>query len=410
MDPTTALALLLTLLLGAALGWFAHGARTAERLATAEARVRGREEGEADLRRSLELLGADAARRQSGEVGAQVAGVVGPLREAVGSLAEHLDRVERVRGEAYAGLSEQVAGMHRTSEALTTQTSRLVTALRAPQVRGRWGELQLQRVVELAGMTEHCDFTTQADGHVDRGDTTARVRPDMVVHLAGGRTVVLDAKVPFQAFLDAVDAPDERTRTTLLASHARALRAHVDQLAGKTYWRAQADTPEFVVLFVPGDPFLEAALRAEPGLLEHAFARNVVITTPTTLVALLRTVAHTWRQDTLHRDAAAVLELGRELQTRVATVGGHLDRLGGQLGRAVEAYNATLGSLESRVLVTARKLGDLGLGGPAVPEPEQVETRPRRVQAAGLLPDGAPPPWAAAAADEHPRQDDRRAG
>lgn len=409
MDPTTVITLLLTLLLGAAVGWLAHASRTAERLATAEARVRARAEGEADLRRSLELLGADAARRQSGEVGAQVAGVVGPLREAVGSLAEHLDQVERTRGEAYAGLAEQVAGMHRTSEALTTQTTRLVTALRAPQVRGRWGELQLQRVVELAGMTEHCDFTTQSDGQVDRGDSTDRVRPDMVVHLAGGRTVVLDAKVPFRAYLDAVDATDERTRTTLLAAHAKALRSHVDQLAGKTYWRAQPDTPEFVVLFVPGDPFLEAALRADPGLLEHAFSRNVVITTPTTLVALLRTVAHTWRQETLHRDAAAVLELGRELQTRVASVGGHLDRLGGQLGRAVEAYNATLGSLESRVLVTARKLDELGLGGPPVPEPEQVEHRPRRVQAAGLLADDGAAPHLAGADDEA-RRVGRRAG
>lgn len=385
------LLLLVTLLLGLALGWFAHAARTGDRLAVAEARLAAGAAGEAQLRSSLELLGADAARRQSGAVGEQVAGVVGPLREAVGSLAEHLDRVERTRVDAYAGLREQVAGVHRASEALSTQTSQLVTALRAPQVRGRWGELQLQRVVELAGMTEHCDFATQVSGTVDTGDVDARVRPDMVVRLAGGRTVVLDAKVPFRAFLASVEATDERSRSDRLAEHARALRSHVDQLGAKAYWRAQASSPEFVVLFVPGDPFLEAALTADPTLLEHAFRQDVVIATPTTLIALLRTVAHSWRQESLSQDAAAVLALGRELHARLATVGGHLDRLGGQLGRAVEAYNSTVASMESRVLVTARKLGDLGVAGAPVPAPEQLDRRPRRVQSPELL-DAADPP------------------
>jgi DNA recombination protein RmuC len=261
-----------------------------------------------------------------------VAGVVGPLREAVGALAEHIAKVETTRVDAYAGLREQVAGMHRTSAMLTSQTTQLVTALRAPQVRGRWGELQLERVVELAGMVEHCDFSTQVSTTMDGADGPVNVRPDMVVRLANNRQVVVDAKVPF----------------------------------------------------VPGDPFLEAALTADPALLEHAFTRNVVIATPTTLIALLRTVAHTWRQESLSRDAAAIHALGRELHGRLVTVGGHLDKLGAQLGRAVDSFNSTVSSMESRVLVTARKLSDLQVSGVAVPAPAQIDRLPRRVVAAGL--------------------------
>ncbi len=388
------------LLVGVALGWSVHAARSGARLASAEAELAAGRAAEETVRRSLELLTADAARRSSGAVGEQVAGVVDPLRHAVGELAEQVHAVERARVEAYAGLREQVAGMHRTSTLLTAQTTQLVTALRAPQVRGRWGELQLERVVELAGMVEHCDFSTQVSAVVERGDGPVAVRPDMVVHLSGGRQVVVDAKVPFAAYLEAVEATDDAEHRRLLARHAKALRAHVDALSAKSYWRAFEPSPEFVVLFVPGDPFLEAALTADPGLLEHAFARDVVIATPTTLVALLRTVAHGWRQETLSEQAATVLALGRELHARLGTVGGHLDRLGGQLGRAVDSFNATVSSVESRVLVTARKLGELGLdGGVAVPVPSPVEGTPRRVQAAELQhPDLVPVADPAAAA------------
>jgi len=279
--------------------------------------------------------------------------------------------------------------MHRTSELLTSQTTQLVTALRAPQVRGRWGELQLERVVELAGMVEHCDFSTQVSGVAERSDGTAVVRPDLVVRLAGGRRVVVDAKVPFLAYLEATEATGDAEHRALLQRHAKALRAHVDALSAKTYWQAFDPCPEFVVLFVPGDPFLEAALTADPQLLEHAFAANVVIATPTTLIALLRTVAHSWRQESLSRDAVAIHALGRELYTRLATVGGHLDKLGSQLGRAVDSFNSTVSSMESRVLVTARKLGELQVGGTGpdaeLPAPRQVELAPRKVQAAELL-------------------------
>ena len=385
MDLLTAFGLLAALLLGAALGWFVQAARSGGRLARAEAELAAGLANEATVRRSLELLTEDSARRSSGAVGEQVAGVVGPLREAVGRLAEHVERVERTRVDAYSGLREQVAGMQRTSQHLTAQTTQLVTALRAPQVRGRWGELQLQRVVELAGMVEHCDFDTQVTGTVGRGEGAVPVRPDMVVRLAGGRQVVVDAKVPFAAFLAAVEAGEEVEHRAHLVRHARALRAHVDALAVKTYWQAFEPSPEFVVLFVPGDPFLEAALSADPELLEHAFARNVVITTPTTLIALLRTVAHSWRQESLSREAAAIHALGRELHARLATVGGHLDRLGSQLGRTVESFNATVSSMESRVLVTARRLSEMQVGDGEPVDVRQVDHAPRKVQATELL-------------------------
>ena len=393
MDLPTALLLLLTLLvvlaIGVALGWFSHAARSGDRLASAEAALIAGRANEESVRRSISLLSEDSARRQSGAIGAEVASIVGPLRETVGALAQHISTVETARVDAYAGLREQVAGMHRTSALLTSQTTQLVTALRAPQVRGRWGELQLERVVELAGMTAHCDFDTQVSTTMDGPDGAVRVRPDLVVRLANNRNVVVDAKVPFAAYLDAAESTDDTQRQTLLGKHARQLRAHVDALSAKTYWKAFDPSPEFVVLFVPGDPFLEAALTADPALLEHAFTRNVVIATPTTLIALLRTVAHTWRQESLSRDAAAIHALGRELHGRLVTAGTHLDKLGNQLGRAVDSFNATVSSMESRVLVTARKLSDLQVSGVEVPEPAQIDRLPRRVHAAELQEDTA---------------------
>ncbi len=388
MNLPTALLLLLTLLLaltiGFALGWFTQAARSGDRLARAEAALAAGRANEESVRRSISLLSEDSARRQSGAIGAELTGIVGPLRDAVGALAHHISTVETSRVDAYAGLREQVAGMHRTSAALTSQTTQLVTALRAPQVRGRWGELQLERVVELAGMVEHCDFDTQVTATIDGPDGPVRVRPDLVVRLANNRNVVVDAKVPFAAYLEAAESTDDAERHTLLGKHARQLRAHVDALSAKSYWKAFDPGPEFVVLFVPGDPFLEAALTADPGLLEHAFTRNVVIATPTTLIALLRTVAHTWRQESLSRDAAAIHALGRELHGRLVTVGTHLDKLGTALGRAVDSFNATVSSMESRVLVTARKLSDLHVSEVEVPDVAQIDRLPRRVQAVEL--------------------------
>ncbi|MEO7193388.1 MAG: DNA recombination protein RmuC [Pseudonocardiaceae bacterium] len=311
--------------------------------------------------------------------------LLGPITQSLHRLDGQIRTVEKERQAAYAGLHEQVGAMHRTSEQLQSETRQLVTALRAPQVRGRWGELQLERVVELAGMVEHCDFSRQVTATDSSGDDDALVRPDLVVHLAGGKHIVLDAKVPFGAYLEAVDATDPDRRADRLAAHARHLRTHVDALAHKSYWQRFEATPEFVVLFVPGDPFLEAALQADPALLEHAFERNVVISTPTTLIALLRTVAYAWRQESLAHNAARVHELGRELHSRLATMGGHVARLGKQLGGAVEAYNKAVTSLESRVLVTARRFSELGVVTEQLDTPEQVERAPRAVQSVELL-------------------------
>ncbi|WP_280268499.1 DNA recombination protein RmuC [Nocardia wallacei] len=364
-------ALLLVFAAGFGLGWLGHAARAGQRAAAAEAQLAALRDNERTLRQSLSAANEDAARRNSHAVGT----LVEPLREAVGALNQHLQQVEHNRINAYSGLREQVAGMQRVSHQLSSQTGQLVSALRAPQVRGRWGEIQLERVVELAGMSRHCDFDTQ----VSRAGHDGGVRPDLVVRLAGGRQIVVDAKVPLTAYLDATAADDPRPRGEHLARHAKHLRAHVDQLADKAYWTAFDPSPEFVVLFVPGDPFLDAALSADSGLLEYAFGRNVILATPTTLIAVLRTVAFGWRQEALSRDMATVQQLGRELYARLHTTGRHLDRLGAQLGKAVDAFNHTVATVESRVMVTARRLHELEIGDREVPAIGRVEAWPRAV-------------------------------
>ena len=310
-----------------------------------------------------------------------IAALMDPMAQALQRLDGQLRTTEKEREGAYAELRTQVGAMHRTSEQLQAETRHLVNALRAPQARGRWGEVQLERIVELAGMVEHCDFDRQVTGTGRTGDADSTVRPDLVVRLAGGKQVVVDAKVTLAAYLEAMDTDDEATQQRRLAAHARHLRAHIDSLASKTYWAAFEPTPEFVVLFVPGDSFLQAALVAEPALLDHAFERNVVIATPTTLIALLRTVAYTWRQEALARNAAQVHAVGRELYDRLATMGDHMSKLGRQLGSAVDSYNRTVGALESRVLVTARRLRDLKVTDDELAAPEQVERTPRLLQA-----------------------------
>jgi DNA recombination protein RmuC len=282
-------------------------------------------------------------------------------------------------------LKQQVEDVRHSTDVLRRETSTLSTALRKPQVRGRWGELHLRRVVELAGLVDRCDFAEQVTAR--SGEST--VRPDLVVTLAGGKNVVVDAKVPLDAFLDACGIEpgqdSDAVRDGHLARHARQLRQHVDVLAGKAYWRALPSTPEFVVLFVPGESFLSAALEAEPTLLEYAAERQVVLATPTTLIALLRTVAYAWTQQTLADKAAEIHELGRDLHERLSTMGGHLDRLGRSLTGAVSAYNRAVGSLENRVLVSARRFGELGIGGDELATPAVVVDAARPLTAAELL-------------------------
>lgn len=310
-----------------------------------------------------------------------IGALLDPMAAALAKVEGQLRTVEKERESAYVGLREQVVALRAGSERLQDETKALVNALRAPQVRGRWGELQLERIVQLAGMVEHCDFSTQVVGQGEDGG----VRPDMVVRLAGGKQVVVDAKVPFAAYLEAVESRDPAVHKERLTAHARQLRQHVNELSSKSYWEVFTPTPEFVVLFVPGDPFLEAALQSDPALLEHAFASNVVIATPTTLIALLRTVAYSWRQEALARNAAQVHQLGKELHSRLATMGTHVAKLGRSLDSAVTSYNQTVSSLEARVLVTARKLTDLAVADAELPEPAQVERSPRTISAPELV-------------------------
>jgi len=336
----------------------------------AEARLR-----EATTQATTSASG-DLARRQQA-----IEGLVAPLRETLGKVEAQIREVERGRAGAYSGLVEQVTAMRQTSEQLRMETAQLVSALRAPQVRGRWGEMQLRRVVESAGMLEHVDFTEQETSTTADGV----LRPDMVVRLAGGKHVVVDSKVAFGAFLEASEARDEATRQARLKAHARHLRTHVDSLGAKAYWERFDPAPEFVVCFVPADVFLDAALQQEPTLLEHAFERNVVIATPSTLVAMLRTVGYAWRQEALARNAREVHELAREFYTRLATMGSHVDAVGTALNSAVSRYNRAVSSLESRVLVSARKLKELRVTDSEMPAPRQVEAAARAVQAEVLV-------------------------
>lgn len=313
----------------------------------------------------------------------ELAAVLGPLRDSLGRVERQVGVLERDRVEQYARLGEQIAAVTSSGEALREQTAALSGALRSSSTRGTWGETQLRRVVEHAGMLARVDFTEQAGG---RGPDGGALRPDLVVHLPGGKNLVLDAKAPLSAFLEA-GAADDRERRRLLAAHARALRGHVEVLAGRAYWQAFTPTPEMVVCFVPGDAILAAALDADPALHEDAMARRVVLASPATLLALLRTVAYTWQQDALAGNARELFEVGRELYGRLGTLGGHTAKLGRTLHRAVEDYNALVGTLERRVLVTARRMNDLDLTDETLAVVEPLESTPRPLTAVELLDD-----------------------
>lgn len=376
MTFSTLAVILVCLAAGAALGWLLARARAATDIARLEATLAASREGEQRLEQSLRALSFEAT-AQSQEA---VARAVAPLQDMLRRYEDRVAQLEHDRVDAYAELREQVRAMGAVSGELRAETRQLVSALRAPQVRGRWGEHQLRRIVEAAGLLEHCDFAEQVTAATDeRG-----VRPDLVVRLHGGREVVVDAKAPLDAYLSAMEAREERTRDNHLDMHARHLRSHIDQLAAKKYWTAFDSAPDFVVLFVPADPFLDVALQRDPTLMEHAFRRNVVLATPATLIALLRTVAYSWRQEALARNAVAVHGLARELYGRLSTLGDHVARLGTSLTGAVTAYNKAVGSLESRVLVSARKLAEMGVAHEELAQSPQVEVMPRQPQAPEL--------------------------
>ncbi|NYD57900.1 DNA recombination protein RmuC [Nocardioides marinisabuli] len=291
------------------------------------------------------------------------------VREGLERLQDQLRDLEHNRVSWQGQLHQQVADMRHTTDLLGKETRALSTALRKPQVRGQWGELHLRRAVELAGLVDRCDFREQV-----RLEDGAQ-RPDLVVQLVGERQVVVDAKVPLDAYLDATSADDEEVQRAHLARHARQVRTHVEQLGAKSYWRSLEQTPEFVVLFVPAESFMAAALEADPGLIEHAAARQVVLASPTTLIALLRTVAQGWQHEALAEQTREIHRLGRDLHGRLGTLGTHVDAVGRSLNAAVGHYNSAVASLESRVLVSARRFTDLAVTDEELGSPRTVELR-----------------------------------
>jgi DNA recombination protein RmuC len=329
---------------------------------------------EAALAASFEGIAARALRGESQRDLAHqqqsVRQLVEPLREQLGRVEGQLRGLETERARAFGELSKQVDTVRQSSELLGRETAALVNALRKPQARGQWGEMQLRRVVEHAGMLERCDFEEQTT--VRDADGRA-LRPDLVVRLAGRRSVVVDAKVTLAAYLEAAESTDEAFREQRLMAHARHLREHVDRLADKAYWQQFADAPEFVVLFVPGEAFLAPALERDPALLEHAYARRVHIATPTTLVSLLRAVAYAWQQHSLTENAQDVFRAGKELYTRLSTLGGHVDKLGRSLNSAVTDYNKTVASMERNLLPSARRMADLGVAQEELTGPRSVD-------------------------------------
>jgi len=304
--------------------------------------------------------------------------LVAPVRNSLDKVDFKIQELEKARAGAYAALNEQVRGLAESQTQLRAETGKLVTALRTPGVRGRWGEIQLRRVVEMAGMLDHCDFVTQAAVASEEG----RLRPDLLVRLPAGKIIVVDAKTPLDGYLQAIEAPDEQTRKARLADHARQVRAHLTALGRKSYWEQFDYAPEFAVLFLPGECFFSAALESDPSLIEFGVGQNIILATPTTLIALLRAVAYGWRQENLAQNAAEISALGKELFKRLSDMGDHWNKMGKALERAVEAYNAAVGSLEARVLVSARKFAELKTAplGVEIAELEPVEKSVRAVQ------------------------------
>jgi len=322
---------------------------------------------------STEALDANSARfLELAET--HLSGQVRPLKESLERMDQQLQSVERVRQESYGALRTQVA-------TLSERAGSLTNALRTPHVRGRWGEAQLRNVVEYAGMIEYCDYVSQATTSTDDGT----LRPDLVVRIPGGKHVVVDAKAPLSAYLDAFETSDEAERERRFADHARQVREHVTKLSAKAYWRQFEPSPDLVVMFLPDESYLRTAHEHDPSLQEYAWNSNVILASPSTLMMLLRTVAMTWQQETIAESAREISDLGRELYKRLSTMGAHFAKLGRSLDGAVDAYNKTVGSLERQVLVQARRFEQHGISGIEPPEVQPVDRQTRSLAAAELV-------------------------
>lgn len=316
--------------------------------------------------------------------------LVKPVGETLTRFDTRVQELEKQRVGAYAGLQEQVRSLIETQQRLQTETGNLVKALGTPRVRGRWGEIQLKRVVELAGMLDHCDFEEQQSVNTEDG----RLRPDLVVRLPGGRNIVVDAKAPLAAYLEALEAESDEAREACLDRHARHVRDHAQQLSRKSYWDQFQPTPEFVILFLPGEQFFGAAVERDHSLIEYGVEQKVILATPTTLITLLKAVSYGWRQEAMADNARAVAELGQELYSRLGVMASHFSDVGNRLGRAVESYNKAVGSLETRVLVSARKFEALEVvhSGKGIVSLQGVEQSPRNLQSPEMLAPEEPAP------------------
>ncbi len=372
--------LLIGLVLGAAAVWL--WAREAIRSRDEKLAVADRDRGQWD--EHLKALTSDALDKSSADLLQLAELKLQPIRETLARYEEQARHLEEKRTREVGAIPQLLRSVAEGQDRLRKETGNLVTALRAPHVRGRWGEMQLKRVVELAGMVAHCDFVEQAS---ERDDDGRLLRPDMVVKLPGGKHVVVDSKTPLDAYLDAVEADDEDERRRHLERHARLVREHMVKLGQKRYWQQFEPAPEFVVMFLGDEGFFRAALDHDPALLDAGVGGGVVPASPTTLIALLRTVSYGWQQETVAESAREVSKLGRELYERIGVFCGHFAKVGRALDSAVKTYNEAVGSLDTRVLVTARKLPALGAGNDELPEVPTVDRQSRPVFAAELAND-----------------------